>query len=242
MEMTSKPVPVADINAAVIGGKIYIPGGRLASGGGTDILESYDPRRDQWERCAPLPVALSGYALAEFEGKLYVFGGWNGQKFLASVYEYDPDQDKWIEHMPMPTARGFAGAAIAGGSIYVIGGYDGKESLAVNEEYLPERDTWSRRAPLPVGRHAFGIASIAEFIYLVGGEGETGSSLLPLQYFPQQDQWQEFESPFSQRWSHLGLVPFQTQFYGVGGRWNGIPVAQNLSYQAIYTIMMPVIP
>jgi hypothetical protein len=77
---------------------------------------------------------------------------------------------------------------------------------------------------------------------LVGGEGETGSSLLPLQYFPQQDQWQEFESPFSQRWSHLGLVSLQTQLYGMGGHWNGIPAAQNLSYQAIYTIMIPVIP
>jgi hypothetical protein len=240
--LTSKPVPVADINAAVIGGKIYIPGGRLASGGVTDILESYDPRRDLWERQAPLPIALSGYTLVAFEGKLYVCGGWNGQKFLASVYEYDPDQDNWIERMPMPTARGFAGAAITGGSIYVIGGYDGKESLAVNEEYLPERDTWSRRAPLPVGRHAFGIASIAEFIYVVGGEGETGSSLIPLQYFPQQDQWQEFEVPFSQRWSHLGLVSLQTQLYGMGGRWNGIPVAQNLSYQAIYIITIPIFP
>jgi hypothetical protein len=144
--------------------------------------------------------------------------------------------------MPMPTARGFAGAAIAGGSIYVIGGYDGKESLAVNEEYLPERDTWSRRAPLPVGRHAFGIASIAEFIFVVGGEGETGSSLLPLQYFPQQDQWQEFEGPLSENWSHLGVVPTGMHLYALGGRLGGISTAQNLAYQAIYTILMPVIP
>ncbi len=240
--LTSKPVPVADINAAVIGGKIYIPGGRLASGGVTDALESYDPRRGQWERRAPLPVALSGYALVTFEGKLYVFGGWDGQKFLASVYEYDSGQDKWIERMPMPTARGFAGAAIAGGKIYVLGGYDGKNALAVNEEYIPEHDTWSGHTPLPAGRYALGVASIADIIYVVGGEGKADSLLHPLQYVHQQDQWQEFESPFSQRWSHLGLVPLQTQLYGVGGRWNDIPAAQNLSYQAIYTILIPVIP
>jgi len=36
-------------------------------------------------------------------------------------------------------------------------------------------------------------------------------------------------------------VPFQTQLYGVGGRWNDMPAAQNLSYQAIYTILIPVI-
>jgi DNA-binding CsgD family transcriptional regulator len=47
--LTPKPLPVTDINAAVIGGQIYIPGGRLASGGMTDVLESYDPRRALWE-------------------------------------------------------------------------------------------------------------------------------------------------------------------------------------------------
>ena len=239
--LTPKPVPVADINAAVIGGKIYIPGGRLASGGVTDVLESYDPRRDQWERRASLPAALSGYALVAFEGKLYVFGGWDSQKFLASVYEYDSDQDKWIERTPMPTARGFAGAAVAGGKIYVIGGYDGKEALAVNEEYLPERDTWSRRAPLPAGRYAMGVASIADIIHVVGGEGETGSLLHPLQYVHQQDQWQEFEGSLSENWSHLGVVPTGTQLYILGGRLGGISTAQNLAYQAIYTVQIPII-
>lgn len=240
--LTSKPLPVTDINAAVIGGQIYIPGGRLASGHVTNVLESYDPRRTQWERRASLPVALSGYALATFEGKLYLFGGWDGQKFLASVYEYDPGQDKWIKRTPMPTARGFAGAAIAGGKIYVVGGYDGKEALTVNEEYSPELDNWTPRAPIPEARFAMGMTSVADIIYLVGGEGETGSFLLPLQYVHQQDQWQEFEGPPSENWSHLGLVPFQTQLYGMGGWRNDMPATQNLAYQAIYTIIIPIIP
>jgi len=240
--LSSKLTAVADVSAAVVGGRIYVPGGRLASGEVTNILEVYDSREDRWEQSAALPAALSAYALVAFEGKLYLFGGWDGERFLASVYEYDPEENIWRTRAPMPTARGYAGAAAAEGKIYVIGGYDGKEALAVNEEYLPERDTWSRRAPLPAGRYALGVASIADIIHVVGGEGETGSPLPPLQYFHQQDQWQEFEGPFPQRWSHLGLVPLQTQLYGVGGWWNGIPAAQNLSYQAIYTIMIPLVP
>ncbi len=240
--LASKPTAVTDVSAAVVGGRIYVPGGRLASGAVTNILEIYDPRLDRWEQGAALPIALSAYALVAFEGKLYLFGGWDGEHFLASVYEYDPDQDAWGAGSPMPTVRGFAGAAVAGGIIYVLGGYDGKEALVVNEEYLPNRDTWSPRAPLPVGRYVMGVASIADIIYVVGGVGETDSTLPPLQYVHQQDQWQEFEGPFPQRWSHLGLISLQTQLYGVGGWWNGIPAAQNLSYQAIYTIMVPVIP
>ncbi len=240
--VSSKPTAVTDVSAAVVGGRIYVPGGRLASGKVTNILEIYDPQLDRWEQGTALPISLSAYALVTFEGKLYLFGGWDGEHFLASVYEYDPDKDTWSARSQMSTARGFAGAAMAGGKIFVVGGYDGKEALAVNEEYQPERDTWSRRGPLPAGRYAMGIASIADSVYVVGGVGETDSTLPPLQYSYQQDQWQAFENPFPQQWSHLGLVPIQTQLYGVGGRWNGIPVAQNLSYQAIYTIMVPIVP
>ena len=57
-----------------------------------------------------------------FEGKLYVFGGWDGARFVATVYEYDPGRDAWTARTPMPTARGFAGAAVAGGKVYVVGG------------------------------------------------------------------------------------------------------------------------
>jgi DNA-binding CsgD family transcriptional regulator/N-acetylneuraminic acid mutarotase len=242
IKLTSKPLPVADIQAAVIGGQIYIPGGRLATDIVTNVVESYDPLHDRWERHEPLPVALSGYALVAFEGKLYTFGGWNGQKFLASVYEYDPSQDKWTERMPMPTARGFAGAAAAGGGIYVIGGTTGERVLAVNEEYVPERDAWSQRTSLPNGRFAPGMTSVADIIYVVGGTNEIESVLPPLQYLHQQDQWREFEVPFSQSWSHFGLVSLETRLYGVGGLKNKIPTTQNLSYQAIYTILIPVIP
>ena len=41
--LPNKPTPVTDITAVVIGGQLYLPGGRLATGGVTDILEAYDP-------------------------------------------------------------------------------------------------------------------------------------------------------------------------------------------------------
>ncbi len=173
---------------------------------------------------------------------MYIFGGWDGQKFLASVYEYDPSQDKWLERTPMPTARADAGAGVAGGKIYVFGGFNGKAALAVNEEYLPDRDTWSQRVPLPAGRYAMGATSLADLIYVVGGVGKTDFAMPPLQYSFQQDQWQTFEDPLHQPWSHLGLVPIQTKLYALGGRQDGLPGAQNLSYQAIYSIMLPIFP
>ncbi|GAB4500581.1 MAG: kelch repeat-containing protein [Anaerolineales bacterium] len=237
--LPAKPTPVTDIGAALIGGKIYVPGGRLASGAISATLEVYDPLQKRWETRAPMLTAISAYALAAFEGKLYLFGGWDGQKDLASVYEYDPAGDQWTQKTPMPTARSFAGAAVAGGKIYVVGGAAGGQALAVNEEYIPERDDWQKQAPMPQPRSALGITSIADTIYVVGGSEQHAAGLPPLRYSHQQNQWQEFENPQAQNWSHFGLVSFQTHLYGVGGLEAQTPSAKNLSYQAIYIILIP---
>ena len=240
------PVPVADVNAAVIGGKFFIPGGRLASGEVTNLMEIYDPLQDTWEKGSPLPEALSAYALAAFEGKLYLFGGWNGEKIVASVYEYDPEGDVWIPRTSMPTARAFAGAALAGGNIFVVGGYDGQRALAVNEIYLPERDdgnqvAWTQGEPLPEGRYAMGVVSVADILHVVGGKGNKNAALPSLEYPPQTGVWQAFENPHPQPWSQLGAAAFGTRLFIVGGDLNAAPTAKNLAYQAIYIITLPVV-
>jgi DNA-binding CsgD family transcriptional regulator/N-acetylneuraminic acid mutarotase len=105
--LAPKPTAVTDVSAAVIGGLIYVPGGRLDATYRqiTNRLEVYNPRQDRWETRAPLPEPLCGYALATFEGELYLFGGWNGERYLDSVYVYSPDEDVWRAQTPMPTAR-----------------------------------------------------------------------------------------------------------------------------------------
>lgn len=240
------PVAVTDVNAVVIGGKIYIPGGRLASGDVTNLLEIYDPLQDTWKKGSPLPVALSAYALTTFEGKLYLFGGWDGEKIVDSVYEYTPERDAWTARTSMPTARAFAGAALAGGNIFVVGGFDGKSALAVKEIYLPDRDdgqqaAWIQGDPLPEGRYAMGVASVADIIHVIGGIGSENSPLPSLEYLAQTGIWQTFDSPQPDPWSHLGLAPVGTQLFIVGGDLNAAPTAKNLAYQAIYIVTLPVI-
>jgi DNA-binding CsgD family transcriptional regulator/N-acetylneuraminic acid mutarotase len=242
--LTSKPMPVADINAAVIGGQIFIPGGRLASGSVTDVLESYDPSRNEWESHASLPVALSGYALVAFEGKLYVFGGWDGINFLASVYEYDPDQDKWSVRSPMPTARGFAGAAMAGGKIYLIGGTDGKGALAVNEAYTPSREglenPWESLKPMPSSRAHPGVASVADIVYILGS-AVPEETLSFIAYLPQTDEWQAFENPPVSAENEFALISLGEYLYAVDGAIEGEQAGVMLAYRAVYTIGIPVI-
>jgi DNA-binding CsgD family transcriptional regulator/N-acetylneuraminic acid mutarotase len=246
--LAPKPVPVTEVGAVVIGGKIYVPGGRTGAGDLTDAFQVYDPREDRWEEGPSLPVPLSGYAVTAFEGKLYLFGGWDGQAVRQSVYEFDPDAGEWSEHTPMPTARSFAGAAAANGKIYVFGGFDGEGPLAVNEVYQPDLDqeapsgsAWTPGPAMPEPRYGMGVANVADIIHVFGGLGAGEQPLPPLEYPPQTLTWQAFESPLDEPWSMLGLVPYGTQLYLMGGSVEGKPTGRNLVYQAIYVVSLPVI-
>jgi DNA-binding CsgD family transcriptional regulator/N-acetylneuraminic acid mutarotase len=245
----AKPAAVGDVAAAVIGGLIYVPGGRLATGVPTSTLEVYDPLANTWARRASLPAARSAYALAAFEGRLYLFGGWDGQQYVDQVYVYEPEQDAWSERTPLPTRRGFAAAAVAAGDIYVLGGTAGAQALAVNERYTPELDRpgaaaapWQSRAPLPAGRYGLCAASVAEVIHLVGGQGAAQAELIPLEYFPHEDRWQTYgalEARLFRRAAALAAVG--TQLHLLGGVQADALTDNHLVYQAIYTIVFPVV-
>jgi DNA-binding CsgD family transcriptional regulator/N-acetylneuraminic acid mutarotase len=246
-EMVSpKPVPVSEVSAAVIGGLIYVPGGRRLSGELTDVLEVYDPRQDNWEKRAALPLPLSGYALVAHEGRLYLFGGWNGQRYVDTVYTYDPGQDRWEKMSAMPTARGFAGAVSASGKINIIGGYDGAHALSVHEIYFPDRDKegdnpWMVGEPLPEGRYSFGVASVADTLQVVGGVGNGQEVITVLAYQPQTDSWQVVSESPSKNWAHFGFVTWGPYWFIQGGKIDGVFTGQNVSYQALFTISLPIV-
>lgn len=240
-----KPTAVADVQAAVVGGHIFVPGGRLASGAVTDILEVYDPRDGHWEIRASMPVGVSGYALVAFEGKLYLFGGWDGQAYTGAVHAYDPVTDKWTSRTPMPSARGLTGAAVAGNRIYVIGGTDGQQALTLNMEYEPSVDngktpapeSWRSRAPLPSGRQGLGAASVADLIVVIGGKASSGI----LQYVAKQNAWYELDSTATHSLTQPGLASAETQVYVIGGQNETQKLNTNMTYQILFTVLMPII-
>ncbi len=240
--LAAKPQPVTDVAAALVGNRIYIPGGLTPAGSPTAIVEAYSLEADTWETRAPLPTAVSGYALVALEGKLYLFGGWDGSTYVNSVYAYDPAEDVWTPGTPMPTARAYAGAAAVDGKIYVIGGYDGETELATNEEYVPSRDVaegnpWTTMPSMPAGRARCGVAAAANIIHLVGG----GNPEAPggLMYNVRNGEWLDFDCLVSGPWQDLGLALLDTELYAMGG-WNGDYLDVNHEYKAIYTIIVPI--
>lgn len=243
-QLANAPGAVTEVQAGVIGGLIYVPGGRLPDGTVTNTLAVYDPRSDVWRRGAPMPAALSAYALAVYEGKLYVFGGWDGQRFAASVYRYDPETERWETRPPMPTARGFAGAAVVGGRIFVVGGRDGARSLALTEAYAPDQQgagAWRTVTPaMSEARYGMGVASLTDILYIIGGES-SGTALPSTAFISQEERWQALEIPVTSGWSELAVVVIGPDLHILGGRSAGQTTARHLLYRAAYTVLLPII-
>ena len=247
-QVAPKPTPVDQIQAAVLGGLIYVPGGRLASGDVTDKMEIFDPKQDTWSNGTSLPIPVSAYALAAFEGRLYLFGGWDGENYFANVYSFDPVSNVWREEPAMPTARAFSGAAVAGRKIYVLGGYDGVEALNVNESFSPDvasntSEAWSQAKPMPEARYAMGVASVADMIYVVGGEGEEEiSSAASMTFMEQRGEWRYFTPIINGSKIGVSFTNWGVNIYTMGGIINNQLSKENLAYQAIYLVTIPIIP
>ena len=132
---TRAPAPTArnSAAAAVIGGRIYVVGGRRfvrRDDGKTRMvnfanLEVYDPKSDSWETRAPMPQAQGGLGAAALDGRLHACGGeqWlPEQRVLAECWSYDPANDRWQALPTMPTPRHGIGMVALGGRLHIFGG------------------------------------------------------------------------------------------------------------------------
>jgi len=248
--LADKPVAVEEIQAATLGEKIYVPGGIIASGMPSAVLEVYDPRDDRWESRTPLPIPLSGYALAAHEGRLYLFGGWNGREISDKVFVYDPLADTWLERSPLSQARQYAAAVSMGGKILLAGGLGKEGALERVEAYYPEREmsgepAWEEKHPLPKARYAFGLVPLTGQIYALGGLGEDSEVQLDiLKYLPQNNVWIESESAPLAGAAYLAAVAVveENLLHLMGGENSAAdPQDSHQVFQGVYTVVIPII-
>lgn len=245
IELPPKPIPAVDIQAAVIGGLIYVPGGFVEGSEPTNVLEVFDPQLGVWEQGSEMPVPLSAYAMTEYEGKLYLFGGWDGEKYSDIALSYDPQVDEWTQLTSMPTPRGYAAGVEAGGTLFIVGGYEGTEPLSIVEGYNPllemgGENPWKRLEPLPDPRYGMGVANVADIIHIIGGVG-LQKDLTSYKYVPQINEWQVFDFPATEGWSNLGVVQIETDLFVLGGLLDGKPTARNVEFQVMFSVLLPVV-
>ncbi len=122
----------------MINGKLYVAGGG-SSGSGTitAVLEAYDPSTNAWTTLAPMPSPVGDAASTVIDGKLYVFGGYNGTSSVATVQVYDPLRNTWSVTTPyLPAAAYASGADVLYGIAFVVGGEGNSGGQGTNDLYF----------------------------------------------------------------------------------------------------------
>jgi N-acetylneuraminic acid mutarotase len=244
------PAPEEELYGITANGKMYVIGGfGLAPNFGKPpgMVYEYDPATDKWTKKKSIPVPVHHQAMAEYQGKIYVFGGYilnqaPGEQFggwepVDNVWEFDPVADSWKALAPLPGKRGSAIAAEVGGKIYVIGGAipePGSKEVAIrptrparsvgtNQVYDPATNTWEERSAMPTPRnHAF-AGVVNGKIYVIGGRHSspfiTVASDLDVveEYDPATNTWGAAKAPMPTPRSGGGWATYNGKIYVAGG-------------------------
>jgi len=126
------PTPRNHAGVGVVGGKIYVIGGRtgaafISVGTNVDVVEEYDPVSDRWgPPKARMPTARSAVAYATYKDRIYIAGGeFQDQTLMAAfwvVEAYHPATNSWLTLPRMPVPRHGLAGAVLGNRLHVVTG------------------------------------------------------------------------------------------------------------------------
>jgi hypothetical protein len=223
----SLPTPRLEL-AATVGGPdldIYAVGG---SDGVNPLsaLEAFHPGVGLhlqpiggWKPLTPMPTARTRLAAATGrDGRIYAFGGFDGNTSLKVTEVYDIASDSWTTAAPMNTARdGVAGVTGPDGLIYAIGGFDNVHYLASVEAYNPATDKWNAVAPMAHPRMSLGAATGTDKrIYAIGGEYFSSVNIVEA-YDPATNTWAPVTPMNTPRRALAAALGHDGRFYAIGG-------------------------
>lgn len=217
----AKPTPVTAATAADLFGEIYVPGGFLADGRPTAVVEAYSPSQNAWRRAAPLPQAVAGALTVADGGFLYVFGGRDESGLLDTAFVYDPAADSWRPITPLPEPRADAAGGALIGRIYVAGGADGSGVTDACTVYDPTADAWDECPPMLQARAGAGATVLLNKLYVIGGAAGSGSAAPDYGevFDPNSRTWTVLNMPPGvAEWADPGVTHVETRIYALGGR------------------------
>lgn len=233
-DRAAKPTPASSIGAAIIGGRLYAPGGYNASGAALDVLEIYDLATDRWSSGPAMPEARANYAIAAIEGSLYLFGGNDGTGPLDTTLIFEPDTQKWRSGPTMPLALQDATSAQDGSNQVVLSGGTTAAGAENLQTWGFSAGNWERLADLPQPRINAAAAFVSDQMFIVGGAATDQPSLVF-----QDGVWSETRLATGYPLSgHILVSGEKRTMYAVGG-WNGTTALAEvrswapLSYQYI---------
>jgi N-acetylneuraminic acid mutarotase len=191
--------------AAVIGSKIYLPGGSTRFEP-RSTMAVYDIPSNTWS-VVPTPQPGHDGTVWALNGALYWAGvcrdsdfpdGGSGVCQDANVraiflLRYTPGTGAWTYLAPPPRVSGGMANGAAGKLLYMTGNSFGPQTTAL-DVYDPAQDRWFTRQPIDRPRQFAAGASAAGKFYVIGGgmqrpDGAFGDSRATSEYNPATNLW-----------------------------------------------------
>ena len=124
----------------------------------------------QTNRLAVFDTGRGFAAAAPLGDRIYVVGGYDGERELTTCTIYDPAAKTWETCAPLAVGRGGLGLVALGDQLYAIGGGGWTSYLGFNERYNPHNDTWRAiQTPLIGKWRSPGVVTLDTSIYAIGG-------------------------------------------------------------------------
>ena len=185
-------VALNGIDPVVIGGKVYVFGGREAANLGAATrgdLQVYDPAANTWSTKTALGVNLAYYCAATDGTNLYIYGGVNGSSVEnTTLYRYNVASNDWTT-LGTSTATTRSCMVYLGGKFYVFGGTQGS-NVMIN---TVSGDTWTTDTTgASLGWQAKEFVrgfTDGTYVYLYGGELRGAGSGVPIGQLATSDIW-----------------------------------------------------
>lgn len=244
-EVAPKPTAVTDATAAELFGIIYVPGGRLADGQPTAVVEAYSPSNDAWSVVQSLPQPIAGGLALSDGSQLYLFGGTDGTRYLDTAYVYDPVTNIWRPLPPMSQARAHLAGGVIMGQLYAVGGEDGETALALCEYFDPATEVWADCPDMLLPRANAGGASVVNKLFVLGGNNDGEPVTYSELFDPTNNRWNIVNTPVlaGGAWTDLGVTNVETRIFAVGGRQNEQMLADNYLFAPpVYQLFLPAAP
>ncbi len=130
--------------------------------------------------------------------------------------------------------------------MYVFGGVDSQQHFTnYNEIYSPEIDNgsdspWEKGKDIPISEKISGCVGFGDSIYIFGGQAASGASK-SYRYHPKNETYELLNTNEVQFPENAVIAPMDMTIYIIGGQINNKFQSQVISYQALYTISLPII-
>ncbi len=202
------------------------------SGQATSALpeESVTGEAKRWRQRSPMPSKRSDFAVAAYDGYLYVIGGRTDGRINPTIAQFDPLTDQWTSLGEKPTPVSHIRAVTIGRRIYIPGGEDGQGNvLNVFEAYDPVTRQWDQLPPLPEPRSRYALVSLDGRIYVIGGwNGSTVCADMFI-YDPATKSWSAGPPLPTARFNADAAV-IDRRIYVIGGSTGRAPLHLNEYY------------